>query len=332
VSRPAAICAALIFALAVGGATGAATSDVVELAYIGKVPALRQAGLYLINSDGSDRRLITPRGSVVRRTTFSWSPDGQKIAYSGFVASNEEAAEVFIVNADGSGLTQLTHSAGKRKRTAWDWSINPTWSPDGAQIAFQGSRDCDNRVWCEVSQIFAIRADGTDERQLTRSIGPNGLPAWSPDGRKILFERYGGKWSGPDFSGHWIDNGQLDFYTINGSGHVKRKVARVRNETDHCGCPAWSPDGTHIAYEAAGTNGRSDIYVMNADGSGQKRLTQHRARDENPDWSPDGTQIAFYSERLGDAEIYVMNTDGTAQHRVTHDPWYDQAVRWRPIP
>jgi Tol biopolymer transport system component len=330
-SRPAAICAAvsiLVVAAAQGGAT-AAPADVTELAYIGKIPELRQPALYLINSDGSDRRLITPRGGVARHFTFSWAPDGQQIAYSGFIGHNEDAGEIFVVNADGSDLRQLTHSSPNRKRTLWDWSANPTWSPDGKLIAFEGSRKCGVQR-CRVPQIYVIGADGTGEHALTSSLGAKGFPAWSPDGRKILFERYGGRWVGPGWD--WIDNAQMDLYTIDPEGHQKRKVARVMNELYHCACPAWSPDSSQIVYEAAGTNGKSDLYVIKADGSGQKRLTQHRARDENPDWSPDGTQIAFYSERVGDAEIYVMNADGTSQHRITHDPWYDQAVRWRPLP
>jgi Tol biopolymer transport system component len=331
-SRPGAICAVLVI-LALSAVQGAATADVTELAYIGKVPELHQPGLYLINSDGTNRTLITPRGSVSRHSTFSWSPNGSQIAFSGFIGHNEEAQEIFIINADGSDLRQLTHSSGKRKRTSWDWSGDPTWSPDGELIAFSGSRDCDP-AWCDREQIFVIHVDGTGERHVTSTSAPNGFPAWSPDGSKILFERYGGKWGPPDSTGtvYWVDNAHMVLYTITPAGRGKQKVAEIRNELDHCACPAWSPDGSQIVYEASGTKGKSDIYVMKADGSDRKRLTRHQARDENPDWSPDGTQIAFYSERTGDAEIFLMNTDGTNQQRITHDPWYDQAVRWRPTP
>jgi Tol biopolymer transport system component len=328
-SRAAAICAVVsILAVAVGGAT-AARSDVAELAYIGKIPELKQPALYLINSDGTNRTLLTPKGGVARHTSFSWSPDGRRIAFAGFIGGKESVQEVFIINADGTGLTRLTHSAVNRKRTTWDWSGDPSWSPDGTMIAFDGARDCD-RPWCDIPQIFVIRLDGTGERQLTRSTAPSYFPAWSPNGQNILFERYGGKWSGPGASGNWIDNAHMVLYTIGPDGGRKHKVAEIRNELYHCACVAWSPDGTQFTYEAAGTQGKSDIYVMNADGTDPKRLTSHRARDENPDWSPDGTQIAFYSERTGNAQIYVMNTDGTNQVRITHDPWYDQAVRWRP--
>jgi Tol biopolymer transport system component len=69
---------------------------------------------------------------------------------------------------------------------------------------------------------------------------------------------------------------------------------------------------------------------MNADGSDRRQLTNHRARDENPDWSPDGTQIAFYSERVGNADHLRHERRRSPERRMTRDPWYDQAVRWEP--
>ncbi len=70
--------------------------------------------------------------------------------------------------------------------------------------------------------------------------------------------------------------------------------------------PAWSPDGTKIAFASKRT-GNGDIYVMNADGTGQRRLTTNAAADRSPDWSPDGTKIAFASKRTGNGDIYVMD-------------------------
>jgi Tol biopolymer transport system component len=299
-----------------GGAVAAAPASSAQIAYIGKY--MGTPALYLANSDGSDRQLLAP--DVVDHTTFSWSPDGVRIA---FTRGPEGKAEIYVVNADGSGLKQLTHSSGKRKRTPSDYSVNPSWSPDGETIAFNGQRAYSAGSG---DQTFLIHADGTGERQLTRAQAPEWVPAWSPDGRTILFEHWDGRWG----ARYWVHNGQIDLYTVNADGSGRRRVAHIRNERGNCACATWSPDGTKIAYEAAGANGKPDIYVMNADGSGQTRLTRSPSRDENPDWSPDGTQLAFYSERSGNAQIYVMNADGTEQRRVTHDPWYDQAVRWRP--
>ena len=80
--------------------------------------------------------------------------------------------------------------------------------------------------------------------------------------------------------------------------------------------PAWSPDGRQIAFESD-RGGGLDIYVMNADGSAVKRLTNDPATDSEPAWSLDGKSIAFWSTRDGNAEIYVTNANGRHQVNLT---------------
>ena len=299
---------ALALAMSGSAAPGAST----RIAYVGT------DAIYVSNIDGSGRTLIA-RG-VEDHTTISWSPDGRQLAFSG---GHKRAAEIFTVNIDGSGVKRLTYG---RRRDIDAYLQNPSWSPDGKWIVFDGAREPTRGVY--LGHIYVMRADGTGVRRLTREYANHWLPVWSPDGKKILFEQFVGT-PKPDRIDLWNPK-LVDIYTINPDGTGKRRLARIRNEGNHCACAVWSPDGTKIAYEAEGTRGRPDIYVMNADGSERKQLTNHRARDENPDWSPDGKQIAFYSERVGNAEIYVMNADGRGEKRVTHDPWYDQAVRWQP--
>jgi Tol biopolymer transport system component len=78
-------------------------------------------------------------------------------------------------------------------------------------------------------------------------------------------------------------------------------------------------------------DGNQEIYVMNADGSGQTNLTNHPALDMDPSWSPDGTRIAFSSTRDdGNGEIYVMNADGSGQTRLTNNPAPDWYPSWGP--
>ena len=97
----------------------------------------------------------------------------------------------------------------------------------------------------------------------------------------------------------------------------------------HYMSPAWSPDGSKIAF-ASSRDGGWDVYVMNADGSAVTRLTPHLARDDEPAWSPDGTRIAFTSDRDGDFDIYVMNADGSGVTRVDDHPAQDGNPAWSP--
>ena len=90
--------------------------------------------------------------------------------------------------------------------------------------------------------------------------------------------------------------------------------------------PAWSPDGSRIVFHSD-RDGDDEIYLMNADGSGQTRLTFARGRDAHPTFSPDGRRIVFQSPRDSEdpleVEIYVMNADGSAQTRLTRNPGFD---------
>ena len=77
-------------------------------------------------------------------------------------------------------------------------------------------------------------------------------------------------------------------------------------------------------------DGNQEIYVMDADGSNQTRLTNNGAEDSEPVWSPNGSKIAFMSDRDGNFEIYVMNADGSNQTRLTNDHGQEKLPRWSP--
>ena len=95
--------------------------------------------------------------------------------------------------------------------------------------------------------------------------------------------------------------------------------------------PTWSPDGTRIAFgRITFAVNKSQIYIMNADGSNATRITNNSANDRQPAWSPDGTKIAFVSDRDGNEEIYVMNADGSNQTRLTTNASFDIDPAWSP--
>jgi TolB protein len=101
-------------------------------------------------------------------------------------------------------------------------------------------------------------------------------------------------------------------------------------EPSRDGAPNWSPDGQRIVFMAEIGTGKGDIYIMNRDGSGRRRLTDHPANDSTPAMSPDGRSIAFESDRDGTPDIYVMDADGGNVRRLTSDPARDLSPAWSP--
>jgi TolB protein len=156
-----------------------------------------------------------------------------------------------------------------------------------------------------------VHADGTRKRSITRDWGVDGFPVWSPDGRRIAFvsELFGGR----------------GLQVMNADGSGRRTLLHGVNGSH----PTWSPDGRRIAFGSSHLAEFSELYLVNADGSGLRRLAE---RGLAPVWSPDGQTIAFVRDFVGRSvpEIYVMNADGSGQRRVTHGGSAPGAYTWSP--
>ena len=97
------------------------------------------------------------------------------------------------------------------------------------------------------------------------------------------------------------------------------------------GAPSWSPDGRQIAFYSEQANGKADLFVMNADGTGRRPLVETPTASEGaPAFSPNGAEIAYDTDRDGNFEVYVMNADGTNPRRLTSHPGRDLAPAWSP--
>jgi Tol biopolymer transport system component len=186
--------------------------------------------------------------------------------------------------------------------------------PPGA-IAFYSDRDGN-------AEIYVMNPDGSGQTRLTHDDADDTCPTWSPDGTKLAFvaARHD-----PDAL-HCFPDCHYELYVMNVDGSQQTRLTDTPGTELH---PAWSPDGTQIAF-VSDRDGNQEIYVVDADGSNPRRLTDDPADDMCPTWSPDGRQIAFNSQRDGNWQIYVMNADGGDVARLTDTPDWSLFPDWSP--
>lgn len=249
-------------------------------------------GIYMMNADGTLPRRITPRD--VESRLPSWSPDGTKVVFQSIREGNWD---IYTVNADGSGLTRVTnHPRG---------DSSGVFSPDATRILFASDRG-------GMNELFVAPVAGGEDVQITRNRGVGFRPAWAPDGSHILYR------ASTSPTKQMSEPGE--FYRVRPDGVDAGKVAGgPRREYN----PVYSPDGKQIAFDAhqdgvtweSGTHW--EIWVMNADGSGRRKLTNNNVNDWWPAWSPDGRTIYYLSGTNNIYDIYAMKADGSNARRIT---------------
>ena len=257
-----------------------------------------------------DIYVIAPNGTGLKRLTScplqesdpAWSPDGSRIAFVRYASCREAncsldlasgdvvagTGAVFVMDADGSHVSRLTRNAP---------GVNdPTWSPDGTQIAYSAGD--------LAGSVYVMNADGSHAHRIASGIEP----AWSPNGKSLLLSTGFG--------------GDIGSVPVTG-GRVR---IEVRGFQDGAQDPAWAPDGTRIAYSEENGHYRYVLYAADASGENAKALVTG-GDNLQPAWSPDGKSLVFSrgGEHSLTATLWTVQADGAGLRQLTPNGRYEDS-------
>lgn len=243
-------------------------------------PARGTYDIYVANADGSGRKKLVEEASQP-----DFNSDGTQIAYRSW--NNERRG--ILAQVIGANWWNIQ---GKQWRAE---AARPSWSPDDQAFTFHSREDPDRLPRIYVTEGLNYRVIMSDQGGI---YGPvfGEYPSWLPDGTIVYAAR---------------QCRECGLFVITPTGQLVRRLTHDPGDA----APEGSPDGKMVAF-MSNRDGNWEIYVVNVDGSGLRRLTNHPAIDGLPTWSPDGRYIAFVSNRDGDWAIWVVRPDGSGLKRL----------------
>jgi Tol biopolymer transport system component len=239
------------------------------------------------------------------------------IAVPGMPARGEDGTLAFaVLGADGLDVGVAASGTSSPILSGPNDDVDPAWAPGGDRLAV--SR---HRPGSPTSDIWTVDRHGRDAVRLTEGFdgGMDRHPAWSPDGRRIAWTR-----SVPR-------TGTAAIWVMDAGDGVPARALTDPPSGATEAAPAWSPDGSRIAFQSDRGKRLPDIFVMRADGSGRRRVTDTGVIEGSPAWSPDGKSIVFERTRPGSAaDLWTLELATDEERNLTASPDWETDPAWSP--
>jgi len=221
---------------------------------------------------------------------FALSRDGMHLSYT----KMNDQSNIWSIPVLNNSMVSLNQATAVTEENHFIEIV--AISPDTQWIAFDSNRNGNQDIWI-------MRKNGSDLRQLTTHTAHDWAPDWSPDGTKIVF--------------HSFRQGNRDLYVKPVAGGA---TVPLTNHPEQDFLPRWSPDGEKITFFSS-RSGNLDIWIIPSKGGEPKQLTHHQGQDQTPIWSPDGKHIAFTSKRFGLFDIFIKAINEGETIQLTQYGW-----------
>lgn len=288
--------------------------------------------VFTVDASGQNARQITQPPAGVVDDQPEWAPDGSLIAFTR--CAPQAICHVFVTAPDGTGLRPVGAlcPTGANEQTCPD-DEGASFSPDSKLIALVQAtgtvkKDSSGEGWIEHSAIALISPDGSNRHVIYHGAafsGDIGYPVFSPDGKRLVFQRTVSGFSKPAGS-------QAVFVIGIDGAHPHRITPWAENDGDN---PDWSPDGKWIVFHSHVDQPdiQSQIFLIHPDGTGRKQITHFNTGTHvaSSTFSPDGKWLTISKgPEGGNIDVYVMRLNGSNMHRVTHSKLWESAPDWGP--